>query len=343
MPGENSFSSKRFDKPSKPIKKPVSTLLYILKMASHKSSGVIKMMIPAALQTEQRVRATNDMLMSFYSNDANLAFIAFFFQLVSELIKLVAMSAAKLANKPNDLVFAGPLLSIISPKSVAAFVQHTRNAANLVGDIRVFNRLWGLIPISVWAFDTYHSPPKDAVLRTIVSLQVLANLIYQPLENIAYLAQHSIIGGVSDKIQSELWLKSSYFWGAHVFLEICRVFREYQLAKQNAVAEAYSEAREQVVNEKTKGEKSSASAAKNITPSSAVIKKKVTEAIAANRETWIRDLTINLSYLPLTVHFSLEKGLFSDLMVGLLGVSATAANVLPKWRSISSPSNKKQK
>lgn len=318
----------------------MSTLFYTLSLISRQGSNALKLALPPALRTEQRVRATNDILMSYYSNDSNLAFVGYSLQFVSELVKLISTTK----STSSAAVLAASLLSKLDPKAVSSFVSHTRSASSLISDVRIFNRLWGMVPLTVWAFDTYHSPPKDCALRYIAYLQVLVNLVYQPMENVAYLAMHKIIGGVSDSAQTKLWLRSCYFWAAHVVLDFFRIFREYQVVKKKAVAEAYAEAREALIKEQEKEGKESLlsglSATEKVTPSAAVIKKKIRQAIAENKGTWIKGLIINLSYFPLTLHWSLEQGCLSDLTVGFLGAAAAAANIIPKWQAISSLGNK---
>lgn len=331
----------------KAVGKPLSTLLYIFSMSSRKTIDAVKLALPAALQTEQRVRATNDMLMSYYGNDSNLAFVGYSLLFISELVKLIGANSVFAANTLSGLsnsklvTFTASLLAKLDPAAVAAFVQHTRKASSLISDIRIFNRLWGIIPLTVWAFDTYHAPPKDVALRAIAYLQVFVNIVYQPLENVAYLAMHDIIGGVSESAQTKLWIRSCYFWAAHVVLEFFRLVREYQIAKRNAVAEAYKEAQDQAANEKkTDKALDSDSAPANVTPSTAAINKKVREAMAANKSGWIKGLIINFSYLPLTIHWSLETGCLTDLTVGFLGAAAAAANIVPKWKAISTLTGK---
>lgn len=243
---------------------------------------------------------------------------------VSEILK-------RLPNSSLPLVQI--LLAKLDPKAIESLAGRARTASNLISDIRIFNRLWGLIPLSVWAFDTFNAPPTDPVLKNVAYLQVIVNLIYQPLENVAYLAMHNVIGGLSADAQTKLWLRSCYLWAAHVVLDFIRIYREYQVTKSQAVAEAYKDAKEQV------GE----AGAKNVTPSSRAINQHVQKAIAAKKFGWVQALIINLSYLPLTIHWSLEKGCLSDIAVGFLGATAAAANIIPKWSAISSLGSSKEK
>ena len=52
-------------------------------------------------------------------------------------------------------------------------------------------------------------------------------------------------------------------------------------------------------------------------------------------EGWRRELAVNLAYAPLTVHWSLEKGLWgvSDGVVGGLGMVAGILGMQKQWRA----------
>jgi hypothetical protein len=53
--------------------------------------------------------------------------------------------------------------------------------------------------------------------------------------------------------------------------------------------------------------------------------------VAADRKWWA-ELVMNLAYAPLTVHWSLEKGLgFRDVEIGYLGVIAAMASIYLGW------------
>jgi len=66
--------------------------------------------------------------------------------------------------------------------------------------------------------------PEDRTLMRITLAQVGVNVVYQVLENLAYLGQHGIIGR-SERQQARDWVWSSRFWAAHVLLEFVRLWR----------------------------------------------------------------------------------------------------------------------
>lgn len=93
---------------------------------------------------------------------------------------------------------------------------------------------------------------------------------------------------ISKSTEISLWVWSSRFWAAHVALEFVRLYRERQI--------------------RLKG------------------KEKETDDNEVRR--WWASLIMNIAYAPLTIHWSLEEGLFSrDVDVGYFGVIAAIASI----------------
>ncbi|KAK9377917.1 uncharacterized protein V1513DRAFT_435570 [Lipomyces chichibuensis] len=176
----------------------------------------------------------------------------------------------------------------VPPPSVSV---RMRTLSSLISDIRIFHRLWGLVGLLRWAIATLQSPPKDALLKAVAFAQVASNILYQPLENIAYLGSHEIIPVSKAKI-NRLWVVSSRLWAAHVILEFVRLGREKYLARKDAEKKAESKTADTL---------------------------------------WRRQLVVNAAYFPLTIHWSLETGVLSDLAVGALGTIAGGARLIPLW------------
>ncbi|KAK9370033.1 hypothetical protein V1509DRAFT_618342 [Lipomyces kononenkoae] len=176
-----------------------------------------------------------------------------------------------------------------------------RTLSSLISDIRIFHRLWGLIGLLRWAIATLQSPPKDSWLAAVAYLQVVSNLLYQPLENIAYLGSHDIIPVSKAKI-NRLWVVSSRLWAAHVILEFVRLGRQKYLAVQK--------------NKDDAGEKKAEA--------------KTESAMA--EVLWRRQLLVNTAYFPLTIHWSMQTGFLSELAVGVLGTVAGGARLIPLWK-----------
>lgn len=191
----------------------------------------------------ERLHASNTILGSYGANDSNLAFVGYGLLFVSEILKYSASALAATApGAPGAAAAASsPVLRALLDRlasNATSLVAPSRALSDLISDIRIFNRLWGLVPLSVWALETYAQPPSDPVLRGIAYTQVVANLAYQPLENVAYLAMHRVLpqSVVSDKLQGALWIYSCYLWALHVVLDLVRLRREAQLQQEGKMA-----------------------------------------------------------------------------------------------------------
>ncbi len=181
----------------------------------------------------------------------------------------------------------------------------TKAFASLIGDFRVFMRLWGLLGIYQWGRTTYIAPPKDLMVKNIQWAQVGVNAAFQFLENGAYLAQHGILNGASwtAERRAHWWLWSSRFWAAHVLLDFIRLARIRQLREQDTVSGQEKE--DKVL-------------------------------VKAEKEKWWKELAVNAAYAPLTFHYSLEEGCLTDTWVGLLGMVAGAAGLRQLWNQTAS-------
>ena len=163
-------------------------------------------------------------------------------------------------------------------------------------------RLWGLLGIWVWVKGLYDAPPQDGLLRTVAWAQVWVNVLYQGLENGAYLASHRVVLWPDEKI-NRWYLWSSRFWMAHVGLEFGRLGREWVLRKR--VAEARGGKAEEV-------------------------EVKMERLQVEGR--WWRDVVVNAAYAPLTVHWSVEGGVLGEGVVGGLGMVAGWVGLRELWR-----------
>ena len=156
-------------------------------------------------------------------------------------------------------------------------------------------------------------------------LQIGVNVAYQALENIAYLAQHGVVGGIGKAKQARLWAWSSRFWAAHVALDLGRVWRLRRRA--SAGARARARARRSLESEKrTQSAIGEVSEVMSIARERDVVAREEEEEAA-----WWREVAVNLAYAPLTVHWSLERGLVSDGWVGAFGSMAGLINFRRAW------------
>lgn len=182
----------------------------------------------------------------------------------------------------------------------------SKKLEELISDFRIFVRMWGLLDLYLWGRDTYVNPPRDRVVKTITWVQVLVNVLFQYLENGAYLASKGILntdgwsGDAGAKRQTWWWVWSSRFWAAHVGLEFVRLgYLWHQDSKQ---AQAEGEEKEDKLARRKK------------------------------YEAWWRQAISNAAYAPLTIHWSLEEGCVSDGWVGFCGMVAGGVGLRERWR-----------
>jgi len=152
-------------------------------------------------------------------------------------------------------------------------------------------------------------PPEDIIIRRISYTQVLVNIFYQYLENGAYLSSKGVLGWSTQK-QNKAWVWSSRFWMAHVGLDFVRLYHEYAVRKRHGVG-----TEEERRTDGGKGD---------------VVTDRGEREWSAK---WRREMVVNLAYAPLTVHWSLEKGLVGDFWVGLLGSVAGVAGFRELWKT----------
>lgn len=219
--------------------------------------------------------------------------------------------ALAIAEKASDALLPGETLIASLPPTPAIgrltlASDASKKLADVVSDFRVFVRMWGLLDIYLWGRDTYVNPPKDGVVKAITWLQVLVNVLFQYLENGAYLASKGILntdgwtGEAGAKRQTWWWVWSSRFWAAHVGLEFVRLGYMWRLDSTQAAAEG--EEKEDKLARKTK------------------------------YETWWRQAISNAAYAPLTIHWSLEEGCVTDGWVGFCGMIAGGVGLREQWR-----------
>ncbi|KAI0636061.1 hypothetical protein C8Q77DRAFT_1101155 [Trametes polyzona] len=200
--------------------------------------------------------------------------------------------------------------------------------AGIISDARMFFRIWGLLPIFQWMIAMERNPSPTRKLRTIERLQGWSMLGYYPLEHLYYLLSHSII---PDKITlpsltafvpfirtrpsekhiplnpGTLALWSTRFWAAYVVLQLAHLREDSKLLRM----------RERTL-------------AKTKTGASAAEK----EDIQQRKKALTTELIVNLAYLPQTIHWSTEKGIFeNELWLDLCGLIAGIASWKSGWEA----------
>lgn len=89
---------------------------------------------------------------------------------------------------------------------------------------------------------------------------------------------------------------------AHIVMDFVRLYHEYALRKGTT---------------KASGEKGEI----------------VDQAESEWRAKWRKELVVDLAYAPLTLHWSLEKGLVGEFWVGLLGSVAGVSSLRVLWKN----------
>ncbi|KAI1796954.1 hypothetical protein LXA43DRAFT_985278 [Ganoderma leucocontextum] len=217
-----------------------------------------------------------------------------------------------------------------SPSSPAA--DKLAKLGSLISDARMFFRIWGLLPIFQWLIALERSPPPTRKLRTIERFQGWSMLAYYPLEHLYYLLSHSVI---PDKLPlpsltafipfvrtkpstkhipldlGTLGVWSTRFWAVYVVLQLAHLREDSKLLA----------VRERTLSKSKTG----------ATPPEK-------EDIRTRRGALWNEFIVNLAYLPLTVHWSTEKGIISnDVWVNLLGLVAGVASWKSGWQATALP------
>jgi hypothetical protein len=115
-------------------------------------------------------------------------------------------------------------------------------------------------------------------------------------------------GDAGKKRETWWWVWSSRFWAAYVACEILRLL----------VERAYREPRAEVAGDGEKEDKLR-------------LEQERTESYNT-KFTWWKDLISNIAYAPMTIHWSIEEGLLSELQVGIFGTIAGGALLADAWR-----------
>ncbi|OAL70472.1 hypothetical protein A7D00_5438 [Trichophyton violaceum] len=233
--------------------------------------------------------------------------------------RLNQLALAALGRKP---AVTPPSKAAGGTAAAASSHPHLLALASLVSETRTSLRLLGLLPLWAWGSSTYKSPPADPVLRAIAYGQVLACVLFQLLENVAFLASK----GVLSKRAVERWGSLSKWsiwsvraWLVHVLLEFVRLARESQIA---AAAE---------------GQKSQAGAKKDIGEAEKGVREKTKEEavkMAAKFKAWRKSMVNNLAWLPLCLHWSVDGGIgVPASLEGVLSLTAGAWGIHDLWLS----------
>ncbi|KAI0480824.1 hypothetical protein GGR56DRAFT_627700 [Xylariaceae sp. FL0804] len=190
----------------------------------------------------------------------------------------------------------------------------------LLSEARTFLRLWGLLGMYFWARRLVLSlrdsrararsgeaqqpaSSSDSLETSLAWTQLAACVVFQSLENAAYLSAKGVLGwGPAAQAKMSRW--SARFWGTFVGLEIGRLLYESHRRGRRTRAERF-------------GDKTVA-----------VIEREEREW----SETWRKSLVRQMAWAPLTVHWSLEQGLVSEMTIGALASVPGVLQMRDLWR-----------
>ncbi|KAK2460297.1 hypothetical protein APHAL10511_007686 [Amanita phalloides] len=198
--------------------------------------------------------------------------------------------------------------------------------ASVISGSRTLWRIWGMLPIVQWLVSLERTPQPTRKLLTIERLQGWAMLAYYPLEHLSYLRSHGIIpsnipspfslfSSVPRRIKldaGKLALWSCRFWALYVILHFVHLKEDKNLL----------EARQRSLR-KGKGTGLNAEEKRDM---------------RQKRDMFWSEVVTNLAYFPLTVHWSLEKGLFKNgVWVDIFGFVAAVMSFRSGWRATALP------
>ncbi|CAB4400881.1 hypothetical protein RhiirA1_497150 [Rhizophagus irregularis] len=189
-----------------------------------------------------------------------------------------------------------------------SWAQRIVNLNNPVTDFRIFLRFYGLLPLIQWMIHIEHHPPVSSLLLQIERIQNLTMIFYYPLEHIWWLANHEVIS-ISEARMNKIGVWSCRFWAVHVILQFLHLAIEWKLYKR----------RSRDIIKKVDGDEDDI--------------RKEKRQIKKAGERIIRDTIINIGYLPLTMHWSIENSSFPDIGVGIFGTLAAFYQLVGAWKA----------
>ncbi|GAA95316.1 uncharacterized protein L969DRAFT_44932 [Mixia osmundae IAM 14324] len=188
----------------------------------------------------------------------------------------------------------------------------------IVSDARILLRFWGLLPIFQWLRGLEQTKsPTSARLHTIERLQGYSMLLYYPLEHTYYLAAHKIIK-MSTETMNKIGLWSCRFWLVYVVLQLSHLYEESRILTRQVKAIRQRRASSKRAPTQEQGQ----------------VQREEDREVALKSSAIFTELVINTGYAPLTLHWSLPQGIFTnDVWVGLFGTIAALGQLRAGWRA----------
>ena len=191
----------------------------------------------------------------------------------------------------------------------------------LTADARILFRIWAILPMVKWMIGIERQQPPTRNLKLIERMQALSMVVYAPMEAAAYLAMHKVLP-ISDRVQNNLWLYGCRLWAAYVVLDFWHIMEDNRLLRTRAKA-----------LEKSRGHPSPSSTESATLTEEQEATRRMWSDIYARKDMLLTQFWVNVGYLPLTLHWSLTKGLISDGWVGFFGMIAGLASWRMQWKA----------
>ncbi|KAI0477021.1 hypothetical protein F4859DRAFT_514353 [Xylaria cf. heliscus] len=239
--------------------------------------------------------------------------------------RLIALASA--LPPSATLVFDAKTLPSTSVALVLTLAKRLKALSGLTSEARTIMRLWGLLGMYFWARRLVlklrqppHPKPEqeqgqgqgrgqgkgsDKLETTIAWSQLAACIVFQALENGAYLSSRGVLGW-APATQGKAARWSARFWGSFVGLELVRLFYESARRGRRSRAEKFAGGKTAAAVEREEREWS---------------------------DSWRKTVVRNLAWAPLTLHWSLEQGLVSEMTVGALASIPSVLQIRDLWRN----------
>lgn len=147
---------------------------------------------------------------------------------LSKLSKLNAKLTSAMDPTLSELGYSSLLVShvlkSVRPKSTSA--AKLKSLYSMISDFRMFLRVYGTPQTLEWALTELSSHKNEEFIpRWIAYLQAVSILLYQILEDIAYLSMKKVIL-LKPSTEAKIWIVSCLFWALYVQLDIIRLVRD---------------------------------------------------------------------------------------------------------------------
>ncbi|KAL4944404.1 hypothetical protein BDV06DRAFT_92809 [Aspergillus oleicola] len=265
----------------------------------------------AALLTADRI---NERVNKILSTSSGQERIFAFLQYTSHALHHILTSAPSIALQTRLSLLARLRATSHPHPAPASPSGHPSNPqtspllalSSLMSQARFMLRLLGLPELIAWGSATLKSPPEDRIMHILTILQVISNLLYQSLENAAFLTTKGIIPKrILDKYGGaakwDLW--STRFWLGHIILQYFVLWRARELRNQS-LAKENGESKEKELK------------------------------LQAEVRAWKKSLVNNVCWTPLCLHWSHEQGIgFPGPLVGIVSFAAGAWGFRDLWAS----------